>query len=72
MDWPSINAEPDCFVLTASDLFYYDIASLSIVIRFDCYVGICSCKHIIADVYSQLKPCQVFCLLFLDGTFDDE
>ena len=48
LDWILIKAESGCFVLAASDRFINDITRLTIVIQFECYVGICNCEHVIA------------------------
>ena len=70
LDWISIKAESTCLVLATSDRFFNDINRWTIVIQFECYIGICSCGHVIAGTVTQLKPCRVFCLLFLYHAVD--
>ena len=57
-------------MIVANDRFINDTANTTIVIKLDCFIGTCICKHVIASVNMQLKPCRVFCLLFLHGTTD--
>ena len=50
---------------TAGDVAHFDI-------NYDCVDGICDCMHEIAGRPAQLKPCRVFCELFLRGDTDPD
>ena len=43
-----------------------------IIIRDTCVEGRCDCTHTIAGAVAQLKPCRVFCELFLRGDTDPD
>ena len=69
MDWISIKTEPDCVALEARD-GWSSCVDAAVIITFAYYIGNCCCTHYIAECLTQLKPCRVFCLLFLHDIID--
>lgn len=63
--------EPECLLICS---IREDDCSqpIEIIIADGCVDGVCACSHSIASCAVQLKPCRVFCELFLRGDTDPD
>ena len=63
--------DQDC-ILRCSIREDADSDMTDIDIGYDCVDGICGCVHVIAGSAAQLRPCRIFCELFLRGDTDPD
>ena len=70
-DWLSMVIKDNCLTLTALDILCRGV-STTITITVNCFIGCCYCYHSIASQLAQLKPCHIFCLLFIGQNLDDD
>ena len=51
---------------------YTDSVATNFYVYSECNSGNCSCVHKIGKCYSQLRPCRLFCKVFLRGHIDPD